>query len=229
MSKKTSVLRASLTGLGGLLGATVAVVVVGVLVVVPLPQFVGTAPSVELTPVPSAQRRVCQGPLVQVSSDKSATVSYLSNGPVDLLTDSSSSNVQTAPLKMTDNRAPATLGSPAVISIPAEKSSSTQPLLAGSQSQFGTGEALGGLAMASCADASSDMWLVAGATNVGRTSLLMLSNPTDVASTVKLEIFGENGIVEALKMTVFWCQQAPSALCHSPVMPVAWSLRSFTS
>jgi hypothetical protein len=199
MSKKTNVLRASLTGVGGVLGASIAAVVVGVLVLVPLPQFIGSAPSLELTPVPSAQRRVCQGPLVQVSSDKSATVSYLSNGPVDVLTDSSSTNVQSTALKMTDNKAPATIGSPTVISIPADKGSVAQPLLAGSQSQYGAGESLGGLAVAACADSSNDMWLVAGATNVGRTSLVMLSNPTDVSSTVKLEIFGENGLVEAAK------------------------------
>jgi hypothetical protein len=199
MSKKTNVLRASLTGVGGILGASIAAVVVGVLVLVPLPQFIGSAPSLELTPVPSAQRRVCQGPLVQVSSDKSATVSYLSNGPVDVLTDSSSTSVQSTALRMTDNKAPASIGSPTVISIPADKGSVAQPLLAGSQSQYGAGESLGGLALAACADSSNDMWLVAGATNVGRTSLVMLSNPTDVSSTVKLEIFGENGLVEAAK------------------------------
>jgi len=199
MSKKTNVLRASLTGVGGVLGASIAALVVGVLVLVPLPQFVGSAPSLELTPVPSAQRRVCQGPLVQVSSDKSATVSYLSNGPVDVITDSSSTTVQTTQLKMTDNKAPTTIGAPTVISIPADKGSVEQPLLAGSQSQYGAGESLGGLALASCADSSNDMWLVAGATTVGRTSLVMLANPTDVSSTVKLEIFGENGLIEATK------------------------------
>jgi hypothetical protein len=199
MSKKTSVMRASLTGVGGVLGASIAAVVVGVLVLVPLPQFVGSAPSFELNPVPSEQRRVCQGPLVQVSSDKSATVSYLSNGPFDVITDSSSTSVHSTPLKMTDNKAPASIGAPTVISIPADRASVAQPLLAGSQSQYGAGEALAGLALAACADASNDMWIVAGATNVGRTSLVMLSNPTDVASTVKLEIFGENGIIETVK------------------------------
>jgi hypothetical protein len=199
MSKKTSVLRASLTGVGGLLGASIAAVVVGALVLVPLPQYVGAAPSLELNPVASAQRRVCPGPLVQVSSDKTATVSYLSNGPAELITDSTSTSAQTSSLQMIDNKAPASLGTPTVISIPADKGATAQPMLAGTQSQVGMGEALAGLAVAACADSTNDMWLVAGATNVGRTSLVMLSNPTDVASTVKLEIYGENGVVDAVK------------------------------
>ena len=61
------------------------------------------------------------------------------------------------------------------------------------------GESLGGLATVACAEPSNDMWLVGGATDVGRTTLLVIENPTDVYSTAKLEIFGEKGPVAMLK------------------------------
>jgi hypothetical protein len=38
---------------------------------------------------------------------------------------------------------------------------------------------------------------VGGSTDVGRTTLLLLSNPTEVTATVALQIFGENGAVSA--------------------------------
>jgi hypothetical protein len=70
-------------------------------------------------------------------------------------------------------------------------------LLSGAQSQSVAEGDFVGLAVADCAGASSDSWLVGGSTTVGRTTLLTLSNPTDVAATVDLELFGERGPIAA--------------------------------
>lgn len=199
MTKKTNVVRASLTGVGGVVGASIAVLVVGALLVVPLPQLEGYAPMFKVTPLPSMQNIVCPGPLVQVNPDKSATVSYLSNGSPVLQLDSTSTQQTNMVLTMTDNKAPASLGAPSVISVPPVKGASEQPLLAGMQLQTGKGESLAGLATVSCAEPSNDVWLVGGATDVGRTTLLLLENPTDVYSTAKIEVFAENGPVAMLK------------------------------
>lgn len=199
MTKKTNVVRASLTGVGGVLGASIAVAVVGALLIVPLPQLEGYAPTFKVTPLPSAQSIICPGPLLQVNSDKSATLSYLSNGAPVVVTDSTSTQQSSMTLAMPENKAPASLGAPTLITVPAVTGSTDQPLVAGTQVQVGTGESLGGLATVACAEPSNDMWLVGGATDVGRTTLLVIENPTEVYSTAKLEIFGEKGPVAMLK------------------------------
>ena len=199
MTKKTNVVRASLTGVGGVLGASIAVAVVGILLLVPLPQLEGYAPTFKVNPLPSAQSIICPGPLLQVNSDKSTTLSYLSNGIPVVATDSTSTQQSTTTLAMPENKAPASLGAPTLITVPAVKGATEQPLIAGTQLQVGAGESLGGLATVNCAEPSNDMWLVGGATDVGRTTLLVIENPTEVYSTAKLEIFGEKGPVAMLK------------------------------
>lgn len=54
-----------------------------------------------------------------------------------------------------------------------------------------------GLATATCSGASSDQWVVGGATTLGRTSLLVLTNPSEVEAVVRLELYGERGAVAA--------------------------------
>lgn len=199
MTNKTKIVRGTLTGVGGVLGASIAVAVVGVLTLVPLPQFAPGVPVFQVTPIASTQNLVCPGPLVQVNSDKNATVSYLSNGAPSLLSDSTSSKLTSTPLAMTDNKAPAAMGSPLVLSVPADRGASEQPLVAGTQIQPGAPESLAGLATVACAEPSNESWLVGGATDVGRMTLLVLENPTEIFSTAKLDIYGEKGQVTLLK------------------------------
>jgi hypothetical protein len=54
-----------------------------------------------------------------------------------------------------------------------------------------------GFAAAECTEATSDSWLVGGATDTGRTTLLTLSNPSAVPATVTLTIYSETGAVSA--------------------------------
>jgi hypothetical protein len=70
-------------------------------------------------------------------------------------------------------------------------------LLSGAQSQTVRDPDYVGLAAADCAVATGDTWLSGGSTSVGRTTLITLSNPTQVAATVDLSIFGENGPITA--------------------------------
>jgi hypothetical protein len=70
-------------------------------------------------------------------------------------------------------------------------------LVAGSQSQVAATETLAGFAAASCAEASSDSWLVGGSSDIGRTTLILLSNPTTVVATVALGVYGETGLIDA--------------------------------
>ena len=70
-------------------------------------------------------------------------------------------------------------------------------MLAGAQSQTVTLETLAGFAAASCTEAVAESWLVGGATDVGRTGIVLLANPTAVAATVDVRVIGEAGRVDA--------------------------------
>ena len=56
---------------------------------------------------------------------------------------------------------------------------------------------LSGLAAANCIRPNSDSWLIGGDTSPGRETLLILSNPSGVDSTVNLEIIGSGGPIQA--------------------------------
>jgi hypothetical protein len=85
-----------------------------------------------------------------------------------------------------------------VVAVPAVPDSEEQPLLSGNQLQTAVGDELSGLAGAACAEPSNDAWLVGGATDLGRTTLVMLSNPTDVTATVTMTVWSEMGLIEAI-------------------------------
>ena len=198
MTNKTKVMKAGLTGLTGIVGAGVAAGVIAVLAIVPLPGFTGEAPALTLAPTASDQQRVCQGPLVQVLPSTSEAATFLSNGPAELSTYSPSSQVTEMNLDAVDNLAPEDLGRPSVVAVPAVPDSEEQPLLSGNQLQTAVGDELSGLAGAACAEPSNDAWLVGGATDLGRTTLVMLSNPTDVTATVTMTVWSEMGLIEAI-------------------------------
>src|SRR5690606_26977998 len=70
--------------------------------------------------------------------------------------------------------------------------------LAAAQAQELDGQGgLRGLAVAGCSEPTSSAWLVGGATTVGRTTLLLLANPTAVEAEVEVTMWGESGPVSA--------------------------------
>lgn len=198
MSNKTKLVRAGITGVTGLVGAGIAAAAIAALALLPMPTYVGSAPSLTVAPAPSDQRRVCQGPLVQVMANSTDATTFLSSGTPTTETYSPSSQVTQNSLDSVDNKAPDAMGTPTVLEVPAEQDAEQQPLLAGNQYQQTSSEELSGLATAACSEPANDSWLVGGSTDLGRTALLMLSNPTGVTATVTFEIFGESGYVDAV-------------------------------
>jgi hypothetical protein len=87
---------------------------------------------------------------------------------------------------------------PDVVSLPPSASgASSVPALGGSQTQLANSGDTVGLAAAQCVEGSGDSWLVGGATNTGRTTIVTLSNPTEVQATVTLTIYAEGGLIAA--------------------------------
>ncbi|WEO78155.1 DUF5719 family protein [Cryobacterium sp. SO2] len=188
----------------GLIGMAVVVVAVGGSALVPWPAVLQEPTSTLVTPVASDQLRVCPGPLLTLAADSSQADAATSVGPFATVygarapgADGGVLTVERADVSAVDNSESGRDGSPLVLSVPVDDGALEAPLVAGAQSQTAAGETLGGLAAAACTEASSDSWLVSGSTDVGRTSLVLLSNPSSVVASVDLTVYGESGQVDA--------------------------------
>lgn len=183
----------------GVLGIGVAVVAIAAAGLLPLPSVTAVAPSVTVIPVPTAQQLVCSGSVLRLSDDSGQGATQASAlGIPRLDAVSSTGSVERSPLEQTDADSGGTSSAPIVVSTPPDPADPVeQILLSGAQEQeLGDGDFVG-LAASACQAPGSEAWLVGGATTVGRTTLLTLSNPSEVPATVDLEIIGESGPVAA--------------------------------
>ncbi|MCS5508029.1 DUF5719 family protein [Curtobacterium flaccumfaciens pv. flaccumfaciens] len=144
-----------------------------------------------VTPIPAAAERVCAGSALRLSDDAGNDATQASTvGTATVATATTGSTVDRSELD-----ASTTGGSdPRLLTAPAGE---TTPQVAGSSFQSVSNGDLVGAGAASCDDPSQSTWLVGGSTETGRTSLVTLSNPTDVNATVDLAIFDSNGTVSA--------------------------------
>ncbi|UAJ80580.1 hypothetical protein IT072_06030 [Leifsonia sp. ZF2019] len=196
MADKRGIARIGARALGGLIGAGVAVVAIAGATLLPLPDFAIGAPAATVRPVPADQQRVCPGPVLALAADSGsatqaspigeATTSYGTDGP----------DVQVTDLKP-DSDGGHGSETPQALTVSTPHGSRTPPLFAGAQLQNAASDDLAGLTSAACAEPAADTWLVAGATSLGQTSLVLLANPTSVDATVSLSIYTETGTVSA--------------------------------
>ena len=161
---------------GFVAAAALAVATVAAAALVPWPEHRAEAPSVLVQPAESRQQRVCPGPILTLGEDAAAATTASSVGAAR-------------------GTCSAEDGSP--VAIAAEPGGVDAGMLSGAQSQGVSSETLAGFAAAACGEAVADAWLVAGATTLGRSGLVLLSNPTAVAATVDVRVTGEAGPVEA--------------------------------
>jgi hypothetical protein len=183
----------------GLVGIGVAAVTIAAAVLIPLPTIGSTPTGVTVVPVPTAQQLVCAGSVLRLADDTgegATTVSAL--GRPDLRAGSSEGQVSTTPVGVSDASTGGSSSAPTIVSTPPSATDSTQgALVSAAQSQLIEEGDFVGLAAADCDVANGDSWLAGGSTAVGRTTLLSLTNPSEVAATVDLELFGEDGPVVA--------------------------------
>lgn len=183
----------------GVLGIGVAVVAIAAAGLVPLPSVTAVAPSVTVTPVPTAQQLVCSGSVLRLSDDSGQGATQASAlGIPRLDAVSSTGSVQRSPLEQTDADSGGSASAPLVVTTPPNPADPSERIvLSGAQEQELTEGDFVGLAASACQAPASEFWLVGGATTVGRTTLLTLSNPSEVSATVDLEIIDESGAVSA--------------------------------
>ena len=183
--------------LGSVAVAAVAVVV-GAAILIPLPSARSSAVSTVVTPVPTTRQLVCPGGLLRLASasGKGATTAS-AIGSARVVSAAQPGDVTDNPFAITDAGTAKGPAAPMLLGTPAIAPGATVPLLAGSQSESVNTSEFFGLSSAECTAASGSTWLAGGATSVGRTTLLLLSNPTDVPAVVSLQVFGEDGQVTA--------------------------------
>ena len=194
MADKRRVARTSGRLTAGIIGVALAGVSVLAVGTLDLPRVTAAVPSAVITPTAADQSRVCTGPLLQLAGD--GTSNAVAIGAAELTTGSQAEPAQT-PLSAPNNQAGDAFGSPLVVSEASETDAVTAPLLAASQSQSAGVENLSGFAAAACSEANAAAWLVGGSTDVGRTSVLSLTNPTRSDAIVDLSIWGEAGVIDA--------------------------------
>jgi hypothetical protein len=182
---------------GGTVAAGVAAVVIAAVGFLPLPTLGPEPRAVTVEPAPADQVRVCPGAVMRVGDEVGGSAdSAFVIGVPGIGGESSGGDLERARLTSADATA-STASAPEVLSA----APVGDALIAGAQLQDVDAPDFTGLASASCAEPSGSTWLVGGATTVGRSTFLLLSNPTDVPSRVSLEIFGEEGQVSAPGMS----------------------------
>lgn len=194
-----SVAIAGARGVAGLVGIGVAAMTIAAAMLVPLPTVSSTPTSMTVTPVPTAQQLVCAGSVLRLADDSGEGATVVSAlGHPELDAAASDGTVTTSSIETSDAATGGTVSAPAVVSTPPTSAGATESaLLSAAQTELVDEGDFVGLAAAGCGVASGDSWLAGGSTAVGRTTLLSLTNPSEVAATVDLEIYGENGRVTA--------------------------------
>lgn len=188
---------------GGALGIGLAAAAVLGSTFLDLPSVTATPPSERVVPVPTAQQLTCTGPLLRLSDESGADASTVFTlGQAVTRFSSSTGAVEQSRITASDAQPGESVAEPLVLSAaPDEQLPEMDVLLSGAQSQTVNVGDYEGFASAACRAVGGDSWLVGGATTTGRTTLISLTNPTEVASTVNLEIFNERGAVSAAGTT----------------------------
>lgn len=178
---------------GGAVGAAAAALVIAAVAFLPLPTLGPDPRTVTVDPAPADQMRVCPGAAMRVGDESGASADSafaIGNAATDGAV--RGSDLQRARLASADPAAAAEAAPEALRAPPGDGA-----LVGGAQLQDVDATDFRGLTAAACAEPSGSTWLVGGAMTVGRSTFLLLANPTDVPSRVGLEIFGEEGQVSA--------------------------------
>ena len=174
----------------GVAAATLAAVSLG-----SLPTVDQRPTGVSVTPVPTPARLVCPGSVLrlgELGGENASTAVAI--GQPRYVTAATAGSPSTASLQSGGGAVSG--GEPVLVT----GDDDTASIAAAEYHDVDSGD-YRGLAAAACAAPTTDVWLVGGATTVGRTTLLTLANPNSVPSTAAIEIIGAQGVVEAPGLT----------------------------
>jgi len=181
--------------LGGVIAIGVAAATLVVVSLGSLPTVEQRPVGVTVTPVPTPARLVCPGSVLrlgELGGENASTAVAI--GQPHYVTAATAGSASTVSLQTGGGAVSG--GEPVLVT----GDDDTASIAAAEYHDVDSGD-YRGLAAAACDVPSTDVWLVGGATTVGRTTLLTLANPNAVPSTAAIEIVGAEGAVEAPGLT----------------------------
>lgn len=192
---KRAVIATTARLVGATLVAASVIASVAAAAMIPLPRVSNELNPQVISPALSEQVRVCPGSLMKFSraaAQDTTQVSHIASPTTVYDSTRSSTELSVTSMNSADSASPSS-AAPRRISAPG----SPNLLISASQTQRVADSELSGLAAATCSEASAGSWLVAGSTTTGRSSLVFLTNPTEVPATVNLAVWGESGSIAA--------------------------------
>ncbi|MGX5695882.1 DUF5719 family protein [Agromyces soli] len=194
MPDSRTLLRAGGRGLAVLGAVVLTAGALGAAAFVPWPEHRAEPLSRSIQPAESRQQRVCPGPVLELGDDAESVRSL---GPAELIAVTQPEGVATdrTPLAPADDAGGSGDESPVLLST--APGAVDAGMLAGAQSQQLDTETVAGFVAAGCVEPVAEAWLVGGSTELGRTTLLLLANPGEVAASVDVRVSTETGAVDA--------------------------------
>lgn len=178
----------------GVSALAVSAIAVALVALVPLPELGTTPVGVVVTPQPDAQLRVCSGGLVRFGDETGANAdAAVAVSDSAIVADAEAAVLEEHLVSDTGVQLNGRDAAPTVISAPVGDG----VLLAGAATQSPLVPGFTGLAASPCVEPSGSSWLVGGSLDVGRSTALVLTNPSDVDAEVALRLWGETGAITA--------------------------------
>lgn len=176
-------------------GAVLALAAVWAGVAAPWPAISGTGPGeeptpprVEVTPVPSETVLSCDGPILALGRDPGDAQGL--TPAVDASATLGAANGQDPDESRSDLAGVADMLRVSQLPEGAEPAS-----VAASVAAEASDDDIAGFAASACRAAQPESWLVGASVQTGTTDILIVSNPSDVAATVSVDVFGTEGRV----------------------------------
>lgn len=186
-----------LVRLAGVGGAIITGVVLVALCLIPFPRLFLSPVSLTINPTSTAPTKICPGGFVDVVGSSGDATTFRAFAAPSIAVMSNGQPPTQSSLGVQDDVATDSSFFPQILTGQSSTDATKPNLIAGTQSQVAKSDVISGLASSVCGEGSTDQWLVGGSTEVGRTTLLFLNNPLDVEAVVGLDIYGENGKVDA--------------------------------
>lgn len=178
----------------GTVALAVAAATVAAVGLVAVPDIGATSAGVVVTPEPADQLRVCSGGLVRFGDETGGNAeTAVAVSSAELVAAASGASVSETVLADPGVELTGLDAAPIVLSAPAGDG----VLLAGATAQTSAAPGFSGLAASPCVEPSGSTWLVGGSLSLGRSTALVLSNPSDVDAEVTLRLWGETGALTA--------------------------------
>ncbi|OJX64692.1 MAG: hypothetical protein BGO95_02840 [Micrococcales bacterium 73-13] len=189
---------------GGIVGVAIAVVVAIAALFVTPPSWSVAPPVVVVQPEPATQVLVCPGPLLRLADDSGQNASQatpVGTAPqVDFLAESG--RLTTSAIAQSDAGIGGSSLAPRLgLVVPVDGEA---PVVAGVQSSripANQGGGIVGYAATSCEQPALRSWIIGGSTQLGRTSILTIVNPSSVEAVVDLDLRGQLGAIDAVGLT----------------------------